>query len=376
MEKIVGNEVLKKISKAKLNLFTHKNTIFYSSLLASLKLKLSDTIPTAATNGVDLIVNPDYVSKLEINELIGLLLHETMHVCLQHVDRRNSANLDPTLYNIAGDFVINNDLDTRGYVLPAGGLIDHKYDGWSTRQVYDDLEQNKPNVKLPMEDVIFSSPKGVSEEAHREKSISNVIKAATQARLQNDIGSIPGHVLRLVDELTNPKLPWNHILQNYMSHYDKSNYTWRKPNRRHWPDLYLPSTYNEALNQITVGIDVSGSINQDDLNAFMSEIRYIHEVMKPVKLRLMSFDTMVHQDLEFTEWDNIRDVKLTGGGGTYIGPLMDTLREDEPEICIVFSDMEFSNPYLGDINTDLIWIQKGNSEYAAKPSKGEVIQYD
>jgi predicted metal-dependent peptidase len=159
-----------------------------------------------------------------------------------------------------------------------------------------------------------------------------------------------------------------------MSAYKKEDYTWARPNRRYWPDMYLPSMKSDSLDQISVGVDTSGSITQDHLNAFMAEVKYINDILKPKEIRIMTFDTRIRYDETFQEGDCIDDVKLLGGGGTDIHPLIRTLKEDGPEIAIIFTDLELSMPNLTNVPSDLFWIKIGN--YDNPPNKGVVINYD
>jgi predicted metal-dependent peptidase len=367
-------DYLKQINKAKMALFNQRNTTFFSSLLAKLKLEFTDQIPTAATNGISLLINPKFIENMPIDELIGLLLHEVMHCVYDHMDRAKMHKLDPTVWNIAADYLINGELDILGYKLPKTDLLDHKWDGMGTQEIYDQLIQQTNQPTLPMADLMCNAPEGMSESEHRETILTNVVQAVTQARMDNDPGSIPGHVARRVEEIVNPKLPWNAILQNYLSVYAKEEYTWTRPNKRYWPDIYLPSMRSESLDQITVGVDVSGSITQQDLDIFIAEIRYIWDFLKPKALRIIAFDTHIRFDETYSEGDSIDNIHIPGGGGTLIGPILDSIRDDTPELAIIFSDMEFSMPYLDDISSDLIWIRIG--EYSFNPSKGTVIDYD
>ena len=68
------------------------------------------------------------------------------------------------------------------------------------------------------------------------------------------------------------------------------------------------------------------------------------------------------------------DIKLLGGGGTSIHPLIRTLKEDSPEIAIIFTDMELNLPNLTNVPSDLFWIKIG--KYDNTPNKGVVINYD
>ena len=364
----------KLINKSKLRLMTERNTTFYSALLANLYLLPSKEFPRAATDGIHLYYNPEYFESLDVDEVLAVLLHETEHVAYEHVGRRLEMGLDPDVWNAAGDFFINNGIDSRGYRLPTNCLIDHQYDGMSTMQIYQKLIQQ--GFKTPPEfvDLIQAPDGGKSEEEHSETVLTNIIKAVTQARIQNDYGSIPADIARKIEEVLNPKLPWNQIFQNRMTEYAREDYTWSKPNRRFWPEWYLPSMRSEALNQITVAVDVSGSIGQYELDSFMAEINYIWSMLKPVRLRLLGFDTEIHDDTTYEAGESMEDVVLHGGGGTDCGPVIQTVHRDNPEVTIIFTDGEFGMPDFRGLATDLIWIVVANKDF--RIPYGEIIHFE
>lgn len=362
----------KRVNQAKINLFTAKSSTFFSVLLAQLKIIWDPNFPTAGTDGIRLVLNPNFIEPLDIKETIGLLLHEVMHVALEHVNRRESAQLDKTIYNIAADYVVNGMLDNWGYKLPADGYLNHRFDNMSTRQVYDEIKDQIPPKTKFVCDILEGDGKD-SEEEHHEKVITNIVKAVTQARLNNDWGSIPGEVAKKVEEILNPKLPWEVILQDYMANYKKEDYTWSRPNRRYWPETYLPSMHSEGLDQITVGIDTSGSINQAMFDAFMAEVTYIFDTMKPKRMRVMTFDTHVRDDLVFEEGDTLEGLQCAGGGGTNVQPLINAIVKDCPDFALIFSDLELSMPDLSKVDSDLFWIKIGKG--GCTPKKGTIIEY-
>jgi predicted metal-dependent peptidase len=133
---------------------------------------------------------------------------------------------------------------------------------------------------------------------------------------------------------------------------------------------------SEALDQITVAVDCSGSISSADMDAFMSEITYIWDMLKPKKLRLLAFDTRIQDDFEFNEGDCLDTPGLHGGGGTHVEPVLKTVQDDCPEITIIFTDGYFAvPPLLSEINSDIFWIIKNNSSDFSLPI-GTVINYD
>jgi predicted metal-dependent peptidase len=362
----------KKIDQAKLNLMIKPDTVFYSTLLAQLKLQISEVVPTAGTNGIDLYMNPHFVESLSLDETIGLLLHEVKHVVYEHPVRAHEMDLNDKLWNVAGDFYINLEIVAEGYKLPPNPLLDDQYRGMSTLQIYKTLD---PEDYPDFEPDVIPAPADMSEEEFKERVVGNILKAATQAKLSNQYGNIPANILRKLEELTNPVLPWNTILQNHMAAYSRDDYSWRKPNRRFMPDFYLPSMYSESLDQITVAVDTSGSIGQDDMQAFISEINYIWGMMKPKKLRLLSFDTAIHDDDLLYEGDVLEDVELHGGGGTDVQLIMDTLSADNPEVAIVFTDGYFPLPNVDDVRTDIFWVIKNNSGHDWQCPLGTTIYY-
>jgi predicted metal-dependent peptidase len=160
---------------------------------------------------------------------------------------------------------------------------------------------------------------------------------------RKDQGSIPAEVLRHVEDITKPALPWKMILQNHMNGYAREDYSWNRPNRRYMASgMYLPHRWSEGLNQITCGDDVSGSMSQQDLNEIFNEQKFIWETLKPTKMRVQTFDTKVHMDKIFVEGDNLEDLKLKGGGGTNVQPLIHSIKKEIPEIALIFTDGYFS----------------------------------
>ena len=378
----VDPKIMKKIDRAKLILLTEKNSVFYSVLLAQLRLQITEDIPTAATDGISLLINPKFIENMPMNEMVFLLLHEVSHVAYFHMSRMKEGDLDLKVWNAAADYLINLELTKLGYAMPKGGLLDRKYKGMGTMEIYEKLMENGGQNTIPQFDLdlLEGDPgKGddgqgqkMSDTEKQERIIGNVMKAATQAKMANEAGSIPGHVARLLEDITNPKLPWNVILQQHMSIYAKTNYTWRRPNKR-FPDIYLPTLNEQKLADIFVAVDTSGSLEEEELNEFMSEIRYIWDMLKPAKIKLVSFDTEIRDVLEFHEGEYMESLTLSGGGGTNPQEIMDMIAAESPVVSIVMTDGEFNMPKFEGVGTDLIWVKTGKRSFT--PPVGRVIDY-
>jgi predicted metal-dependent peptidase len=242
---------VKALERAKIQLMTKPDSVFFTQVCFSMKHIFTTDVATAATNGTYIKFNPEFFMSLDTEEQLFLILHETLHVALLHMLR--AENLDAQKFNMAADYVINDMLILRGYKMPKCGLHDVRYRGMSVRQVYDLLPDNPSNTGW--DDLVApdgtdgTDGKSAAAKAAKEAITDIVVRAAIQSKVQGDsAGTIPMDVQVFLDGLLKPKLPTKVILQRYMTAMAKDDYTWRKPNRRYFPKLHLPSLYSESLN--------------------------------------------------------------------------------------------------------------------------------
>ncbi len=357
---------------------TRPNSVFLSTVLFNLQTSFNEGVPTAGTNGLQMYLNPDWFVSLNEEQRVGLLCHEVMHVVWNHMER--GKNLDRKRYNIAGDHVINLQLLGDGFQLPEDGHWDKRFKGMSTRAVYDKLPASPPPPKgasAPGKgkskgdptsgtgDIIFNEG---PPDPGKEVTIQNIVmKAITQAEMAggNEAGSIPADIRRMIDKLINPVLPWQTLLANYMNSYAKDDYSWRRPNRRFMPEFYLPGQHSDKLGTISAAVDLSGSVSEEQLRAFLSELYYIQQVMKPEMFNIISFDTKIHSNHVIHEGDEILDLEMKGGGGTRITPVLKYFNKQKPVCAIIFTDTEFEQ-YTVPVDFDVIWIIIDNEAVTMK----------
>ncbi len=79
---------------------------FYQSVQVIPVTGLSTIALTLSRMRFSLLYNPEFINSLDPEELIGLLIHEMLHVVLNH-DHRGFSGEDPALQNLAQDMVIN-----------------------------------------------------------------------------------------------------------------------------------------------------------------------------------------------------------------------------------------------------------------------------
>jgi predicted metal-dependent peptidase len=389
----------KALNKAKFNLIDPNRNppgsspIFYSSIVFALVFMWADDkhpIQTAGTNGRVLIINSDFFCRLTQDEQLGLLAHEALHIAFRHIDFFKEYNLkvyspeiEHKLWNMAGDHVINLALLDAGYRLPAGGLADKKFKNMTTVQVYRILHKEyreSGGFPLPADcDIILpaddDSPKGKRALIDLQNKITDIIAtAATISHMRGENpGNLPAGVLRGLQDIMNPKIPFEVILGNYMvTTYGQGEYSFARPNRRFMPDFYLPSSYTQKLINIATAFDVSGSVDEEDLATFGKAIDTIRNLFMPDLIRLFEFDTEVNGVRDITQSTDLSTLKFTGGGGTQIDPVIAWINENQPELTLIFTDGEFRRPKHPAIK-DVIWIIKDNPGW--QPPYGKAFYY-
>jgi len=359
------------LSKSKIKIMTKANTAFISTVLFSLKHSWNKDISTARVDGINIEINPKFFGDLSEDERVGLLLHESWHVCFNHMIRRGDKDLNK--YNRAADYVINILLVDAGFIIPKGGLLNISYRGMSTEQVYDLLEDSDDDFD---NDILEPCDASESDLQELESSITDIItKASIQSKqLKDKVGTIPESIERLIDEAINPKLPWNTILANYVNDLLKEDYSLSKVNRRYLPqDIVLPSLYSESLSKVTIAVDTSGSVSNEEFSSFVNEIKYIKDTSTIEEMSVIDFDTCIKNIHSVRDIEDISDITFTGGGGTDLFPVFEYTNKHEPTLLIVFSDLE-CYPIKDIPNYPVIWVVVNNKN--ATVNFGTKIDYE
>lgn len=365
------------LDRAKIGLMQQKPAVFLSTVLFSLHHHWDESTSTAATDGISLWINPTWFAELTEKERIGLLAHEAWHVAFQHMLRLKER--DHRVWNYACDYVINLMLVDAGYTLPEGGLLERKYEGMSSEEVYDlliDNQQDQPN-SFKMQDLKDpeKSNKNSSAEETAQRINRTLIKAATQAKMtgkKDEYGSIPGDIQRMLDNLLNPILPWNVVLQNYVSQFKPEDFSFRRPNRRFMPDHYLPTLDGEGMDSLAVAIDTSGSVTEKMFKDFVTEVHGMRETCNPNTTTVLPFDTAIKAENVLEKEDSIAQVEFLGGGGTRIEPVIDWAKKHRPTVLLVFTDGHFRR-YPEDPGCPVIWVIYDNPGFSYP--YGRVIEY-
>ena len=379
-KKELEEQAKKAISAVKLRLLSQDaKAIFFTTLVCSFKHEVSWDVPTAATNGIKVRYNPEFFMSLSKEERTFIILHETLHIAYFHVSRIGDRDIQR--WNAATDLVINAHLKDQGYTMPKGGLYNKKFAGLSAEEIYDKITTFNIPIWADLESGGNPNGNGDGEaqggltQAEINEVENALVKASLQAEINGaDFSSIPGDLLRKIQDLTAPKLPWFKLLRRFLNQTKKEDYSWRKPNKRYMPDYYLPSLYSEGMGEVVIAIDTSGSISEEDFTIFISEVASIFKMLKPSCITLIQFDYGITSITKIKDIKELLKVEFKGGGGTDINEVVNWINDRKNiQFAIWFTDGFFSDP-LNKNTIPTFWITYNNPEF--KPDFGKVIEYD
>ena len=370
---------------------------FFGNLATRLSLINADEwCSTAATDGLKFYYNSRFIMMLKPKEVEFLVGHEVLHVVYDHMGRRNGR--DPQMWNIADDYAVNADLKRHRvgeFIKTVPCLYEQKYDGKPAEEIYDDLMKNVQKINI--EDLIdqmiddhmdgedsdnegegeSKRPKMSAEE--RERVRQEVKQAILNAAQGADAGSIPKGVERLIKQHTNPVMPWRELIQTNLTSAIRTDFSWMRPSRRGWhSDAIMPGMTPGEEIDVTVAIDMSGSISDKQAQAFLGEIAGMMASFDGYKVHVFCFDTDVYNPADFTSenMDTIDSYEPAGRGGTDFDVIFAYLRREaiEPKRLIVFTDGYPCGSWGDPDYCDTTWIIHGDKD--PNPPFGQFALYD
>lgn len=359
-----------RIKRAHIAIMQHKKFCAYSGILACGKVTVSEDVPSAATDGWNVIYNPKFVEEHMPSdpELRFLVLHEATHKAYRHmVTWRALHEENARLANVAADFFVNLTLqdtdDGEGFVkMPKIGIPpEPKYRGWSVAMIYADLKKQMQEQEASgegegqggeMDEHDWNGNEANGDPAKEQQQADEIQRAIRQGEIMRKklAGKGAGQADGLFGDLLAPAIDWKQVLREFITETcaGRDESSWRKPNRRYiGMDIYMPSMVGTTMTELVIGFDTSGSIfGGGEMTRFVSEIRTIIEDVKPSKVHVIYWDTRVagHQTFEDGQFA-VQELKIKGGGGTDGSVLFDYLRDKNinPQAIVQFTD-----GYVGD----------------------------
>ena len=339
----------------------------YSGIIMIGRTEVKDDVPTACTDGRNTYYGRDYMAKQASNKRKGVILHENLHKAFRHTTVwRHLFKENATIANMACDYVINlmiMDGDNNFVSLPDGALLDHKYKGLDAGTVYRMIKEEAKGGTVHVKRVGDQEGKDVpvieigngldehdweSAEGMTNEEKETLAKDIDQALRQGAIlaGKMSANVPREISDVLEAKVDWREAMREFVTSFcaDKDESTWRRPSRR-WigQDVYMPSMIGESVGRIVIGIDMSGSIGDEEVGQFLGEVKKICDTVKPEGIDLLYWDTRVcqHEKYEQDQLDNLlASTKPRGGGGTDPQCIVDYMnnKKIKAECAVILTD--------------------------------------
>jgi len=361
------------------------------------KVLITDLVPTAGTDGEDVLYNAEFIKDMTRKQLRYLVGHEAMHKALHHcTEYMHLKKKHPEEFAMAIDYVVNWQLESmdtatekfleRPTNVPP--LIDDKYANMSVPEVMRKLLQNPPPPQQrpqPMDTHMDGKPMSAdSSEAADGKDLKTRIEdavaqgAVVAEQLQQMRGTAPGD--NALSGFRERKTDWRGPLRKFIAEIcegdDQSRFV--PPNRRLLPlDIIMPSRFSEATGELIVACDTSASMHGLYPIVF-GEIARIAQQMQPERVRVLWWDTRVAGDQVFTPKDYANIAKLMhprGGGGTTVSCVAGYIRDKryKPKATIYLSDGYVEAKYEV-APGNVLWGICGNTNF--RPIRGKLLRIE
>lgn len=328
---------------------------FYGLLLMHMVYSIDEKLETACTDGIRITFGTDFLDSLSDSELDFVMMHEILHVVLQHCLR--GGDCEHETFNIACDIIVNsnilleNNMKISSITLKNYGESMHiAPDGkegyeYTAEQVYDMLpKQGKEKLQSKGSGVTKGRARqqatnenhkpewrwddhsrwGMYEEEDvlRDVWVKRFEDAAQAIEIRdpsNSRGLLPRFAQRILGELRKPQTDWRTILNDFIQE-EVVDYSFSPPDRRFYDCPFFLPDFNgkeDMVEDILFMIDTSASMSDAMITAAYSEIKgAVDQLDGKLKGWLGFFDAAIIKPEPFSDEDEFRIIRPAGGGGT------------------------------------------------------------
>ena len=323
---------------------------FYGIFMSTLNKVVRKDLPTAGVSkhniNYQLAINEEFWNSLDNDKKkIGLLKHELLHICFNHLEDRDWYP-NHELHNIAADLEINQYLALEYHPTPNIILLSSfpelNLPAFAGTKVYYELLQQaldkgtSPSLQNLMDTLTASLDgdgggglhptwkefDGMSEaDAKLAKAqIEHQIKGIINEHKNQGRGFVPSELQDWIDSMFEDRAPvydWKAYFRRFFSSSSKiyTKKTRRKLNKRFSEN---PALKIKPKKNVLVGVDTSGSVSEKDLIEFFTEIQHMYKT--GVTITVAEGDANIHNVYEYK--GKMPDF-VKGRGGTDMNPFIE-----------------------------------------------------
>lgn len=344
---------------------------------------MSREVPIAATDGKNVIINPDRFFEFSLPERVFIAAHEVIHnvyddVNLLHrcvstgkVPMHDGTSLpfDNDTMQKAMDARINALLmESKIGRAPKVGHFDKDFKGNDSaldiyRKYYadkfpdgegGDAQGDNPggfdNVMKPGQST-GQNPGQASAQRNPQQWAVEVAAAQTIEHIRSQ-GKMAAALKRMFQQILEPEISWlDHIETLINRTVGSGGYNWKEPDP--WAvvhDYFSPKKTGKGAGWIACWGDTSGSRSDQELCSNMAELAGILEDVNPARLTILWCDASIDYIDELADPADLAHIQArgtAGGGGTSMQPVLDWIAEQmdgPPDLFIGFTDGYVSFP--------------------------------
>lgn len=405
---------------SKIIMATDIGRMFFSARTARTQLESAD-VRTLMTNGVVIRYSDEFCSKQDDDFLGALVLHEVLHGALRHIER--GKNKDGEIWAIAAELACNSVLSSiyagigqtavcrmisEKAHLPGSKPYEDMPFGMSAEWYYlilknrqDQEEEQEQDQEQEQEQEQEDDSAGGDSEAPKvgadpagmggfEESKDPLVQqenemlddettSGAQALLSRSDSGPLGQWL-LPHFMKYYGTPWEERLAEYLVAQGRNGYSWRRLSRRSpATKILMPGIYSDEIGQVSVMIDTSGSINQAQVERFLSELEPILTAYE-VCATIYWHHRQVYRVQEWEPSDGVIPIGPIESGGTSHKECFDRVSKADkyPNVIIGFTDLESDLEQLPkELYPDcpVLWVWEDGEPWADKAPFGERYLY-
>ncbi len=351
---------------------------FLSYIVRNVDIVYMAELQTAATDGLNIYIDPAFMVTLTVQDLVFILMHETLHIILLHHQRNGNRQKLP--YNIACDIVVNDTIAQYGYekMILSTAIRGQQFDTDGTTKtveaIYDALPVINPDRVLLIDEHMFF-PELDSNEVKR--AVNDMIFRAYQRGCLNGDKPIERHFIKTIKSLTVNKnlLP---VIQKYLQ-VDERDYTYHRTDKR-YQDVLFPefNAVDQIFKNVWFVIDASFSMKHRDMQDIYENIVHLIKGHDRFECVVSFFSTIVTTPVTFSSVRDFEEVFRShlSTGGTDFGVIFASLNPffltDIPLLIIIMTDGRASYPPSSAAQgIPVIWVMTREAE---PPSFGEIVR--
>ena len=335
--------------------------IFYAHIIASTNLTIDNKFPAPAgvafiKGQFNLFINMDMFKEYNLQERKGILVHEALHIVLNHTGRvKNKRRM---CWNMAADIAINQfikdlpsvALDYKQFQLEEKLSAENYYS--QLRKKTDDEEvtiyqkdgkwyadvKNKNGKKTY--EIDPHSGDEMSDDSATQEMIDMIRDRIVEHAENKSRGHMPADIAEEIARMRSKKVNWKRLIKNELSNpKEEVEETIKRRNRRFMNRIEVKGYQKQFSASGIVILDTSGSVPSEFIAKTVGELTTLCSQLS-CDLKLIQVDAEVKEVKEFNPKSN--KLKVKGRGGTFLYPAIEYINKNKLKcnFIVVITDGE------------------------------------